>query len=77
MAGKENPGEKDRRQDRASDIQPAFAKFAGEKQSLPETPFDNMWASKTKFFPWIRVRSEKGAQVKKEKKVLGTKSHER
>lgn len=56
------------RQDRASDTQPAFAKFTGEKQSLPEKPFDNMWASRTKFFPWIRVRSKKGTQVKKEQK---------
>jgi len=56
------------RQGRTSDIQPAFAKFTGEKQSLHEKPFDNMCPSRTKFFPWMRVRSKRGTQVKKEKR---------
>lgn len=51
--------------------QPAFAKYTGEKQSLPQKPFDNIWASRTIIFPWIIVRSKKGVQVKKKKKVLG------
>ena len=67
MAGKENPGERDRKTIQGIWHSACICKFTREKQSLPEKPFNNMWASRTKFFPWIRVRSKKGTQVKKEK----------
>lgn len=51
----------------SSQLHPAFAEYTGEKPSFPEKSFNNIWASRTIFFPSVRVIriKDKKAQVRK------------